>query len=71
MIRKKVSSAAIVSVGYEQSKCQLELEFKNGAVYKYYGVPPYVYYELIYARSMGAYFNRVIKKEEYTYSIKN
>lgn len=71
MIRKHVSSSAIVSVGYEQNTHQLEVEFRDGAVYKYYGVPPYVYFGLIQASSPGNYFNHVIKKEEYTFIIKN
>lgn len=71
MIRKTVNSTAIASIGYDEGKRQLEVKFRKnnsgggGGVYKYFGVPPYVYYEFIYADSHGKYFNSVIKKENY------
>ena len=39
----------------------LELEFRKGAVYRYFGVPCTVFENLITATSKGAYFNRNIR----------
>jgi len=39
----------------------LQLEFRNGAVYRYFAVPPKVFQNLIAATSKGAYFNRRIR----------
>jgi hypothetical protein len=72
MTRKTVNSSAIASIGYDMEKHQLEIKFREnssgsgGGVYKYFGVPPYVYYEFIQSDSLGSYYNSVIKKEGYT-----
>jgi hypothetical protein len=71
MTHKTVNSTFIASIGYDKSKSLLEVEFTSGEVYKYYGVPAFIYYEFIYASSHGEYFNKTIKTEEYAYSIKN
>jgi hypothetical protein len=39
----------------------LEIEFQNGHIYQYYGVPPKVYEELMNASSHGKYFNAHIR----------
>jgi lysyl-tRNA synthetase, class II len=39
----------------------LELEFRTGAVYRYFSVPCTVFENLITATSKGAYFNRTIR----------
>jgi hypothetical protein len=39
----------------------LELEFRTGAVYRYFGVPCAVFENLILAPSKGACFNRHIR----------
>ncbi len=39
----------------------LELEFRNGAIYRYFAVPPALVEGLIAAESTGAYFNRPIR----------
>jgi hypothetical protein len=39
----------------------LELEFRSGAIYRYFAVPPAVVEGLIAAESKGAYFNRHIR----------
>ena len=39
----------------------LELEFRSGAIYRYFAVPPAVVEGLIAAESKGAYFNRYIR----------
>ncbi len=39
----------------------LELQFRSGAVYRYFAVPPAVFQNLIAATSKGTYFNRNIR----------
>jgi len=61
MNRQPVSSSNLGSVGYDSSTNTLEIEFKNGGVYQYYGVPPTVYQGLMNATSHGKYFHAHIK----------
>lgn len=61
MRRKRVSSSALSSVGYDEGSSTLELEFKSGSVYDYHGVPPDVYRELMEADSKGRFVSSNIK----------
>jgi hypothetical protein len=54
-------------VGYDEAARILEIEFVSGGVYRYFGVPPEVYQELLEAPSKGAYFLEHIK-DEYQYA---
>lgn len=44
----------------------LEIEFKNGRVYRYKNVPKQLYYGMINAKSVGKYFRDYIK-DRYEY----
>ena len=57
MIRIRVGSSAVASVGYEAATQVLEVEFTNGSVYQYLDVPEIEYANLIGAESIGEYFN--------------
>lgn len=61
LITKNVVSSNIVSVGYDQSKKSLFVNFKNGSEYRYDNVPVEVFEELIGAESVGAFLNKQIK----------
>jgi len=61
MERQPVSSSNLVSVGYDPSSETLEVEFKNGSVYRYFNVPPIEHEQLMSAPSHGVYFNANIK----------
>ncbi|KFB87970.1 hypothetical protein CR62_07390 [Serratia grimesii] len=61
MERTYVDSTNIESAGYDSNSSVLEVEFKNGSLYQYIGVPEYVFQELISAGSVGVYFNQNIK----------
>jgi hypothetical protein len=54
--RHRVSSSAILRVGYEPSSAVLEIEFEKGGVYRYFDVPEPVFRELLEAPSIGQYF---------------
>ena len=53
-----MSSSAIRSVGYDEGQEILEIEFINGAVYRYFDVPADVYRGLMAAESHGRYFHQ-------------
>ena len=63
MQRQPVESSNLRSVGYDEFLLVLEIEFKSGAVYRYYGVPSEVHDELINAESVGKYFNANVKSK--------
>lgn len=60
MRRIPVRSSVIASVGYEPESALLEVEFRNGDVYRYFAVPPSVHHALLEADSPGTYFNKHI-----------
>ena len=63
MKRQSVESSNLKSIGYDEFLLVLEIEFKSGAVYRYYGVPSEVHDELINAESVGKYFNANVKSK--------
>jgi len=65
--RDEVSSSAMRSVGYDADRQILEIEFPNGDVYQYYGIPPDVFDGLIQAESHGRFFHECIRGQNYRY----
>jgi hypothetical protein len=63
--RVPVTSSNLQSVGYDEESRILTIEFRNGSVYEYEGVPPDVYSELMSAKSHGKYFHRQIRDAGY------
>ena len=61
MERTPVSSSNISSIGYDPDSSMLEVEFNNGAVYSYSGVPPGEYEGFMNADSKGKYLHANIK----------
>jgi hypothetical protein len=66
MNRVPVSSSNLSSVGYDESKQVLEIEFNGGRVYQYFDVPKRIHEELMNANSHGKYFHRNIE-DNYSY----
>ena len=56
MERQPVSSSNLASVGYEEASATLEVEFVDGGIYQYFGVPSEVHAGLMAAGSHGTYF---------------
>lgn len=56
MQRQFVSSSNLLSVGYDEPSETLEIEFRGGRIYRYFGVPGFVYANLMAAGSKGSYF---------------
>lgn len=59
--RTHVDSSNLKSIGYDNGSQILEIEFPNGAVYQYYGVPQRIYVELMQAESHGKYFYAFVR----------
>ena len=49
------------SIGYDANKKVLEVEFNNGKVYQYFGVPLAKVKAIFNGGSLGAKFNTMIK----------
>lgn len=62
MKRQPVQSSNVASVGYDDSKHLLEVEFTTGSVYQYEGVSAEEHRGLVGAESVGKYFAANIRK---------
>ena len=67
MERYSVASSNISSIGYDEQSATLEVEFLNGTIYQYYGVPKNMYDQLMQQGSKGRFLNTYIKNA-YAYS---
>ena len=61
MLRQSVASTNLQSVGYDEGTQTLEVQFVNGRVYQYYGVPENMHTQLMQAPSKGQFFNAYIR----------
>lgn len=61
MTRDPVSSSNLAEVGYDQPTQTLEVCFKSGRTYQYFGVPERVYEGLRSAGSPGGFLNSEVK----------
>ena len=59
--RVPIRSSNIASVGYDSPSLTLQVEFRDGALYEYDGVPRRVYDDLLASPSAGSYFHRAVK----------
>lgn len=60
--RIQVDSSMIKSVGHSFPRRMLEIEFKDGSVYRYKGVKKQIFKDMLHADSKGKYFHSMIKK---------
>lgn len=61
MERTPVSSSNISSIGYDSDSQVLQIEFHDGSVYDYSGVPPDEHAGIMSADSKGKYLHANIK----------
>ena len=59
--REPVPSSAIAAVGYSKRLQILEIEFLNGAIYRYTDVPRSVYHQLMSAESKARYYHEHVR----------
>jgi hypothetical protein len=67
--REPVSSTSIATVGYDEATATLEIEFHNGRIYQFRGVPPQMAVALRAAPSTGAYFNKYVRNGGYEFTV--
>jgi hypothetical protein len=61
MERTPVDSSAVLSVGYDEFRQVLELEYVDSDVYQYFDVPKALHQALLDAPSIGQFVNTQIK----------
>ena len=59
--REPIPSTALTAAGYSKRLHAMEIEFYNGAIYRYLDVPPNVYREFMSAKSKAQYYDWNIK----------
>ncbi|HKP92408.1 MAG TPA: KTSC domain-containing protein [Chthoniobacterales bacterium] len=59
--RAPVESSALAAVGYSRRIRALEIEFRNGAIYRYFDVPPSIYRALLVAPSKARFYDHNIR----------
>jgi hypothetical protein len=59
--RQPVQSSAIAKVGYSKRRHALEIEFMNGAVYRYLDVPVTVYHDLMSSESKARFYDSNVR----------
>lgn len=60
MLRQVVSSQIVHSVGYDSDTSTLEVQFRNGWIYRYDAVPAATHRALMAATSHGKYLKQHI-----------
>lgn len=61
--REPVQSTALAAVGYSKRLHALEIEFRNGAIYRYLNVDPAIYHELMMAPSKARYYDEKVRRK--------
>lgn len=59
--RFPVESTALATVGYSKRLRALEIEFRNGAIYRYFDVAPDVYDAFLQAHSKARFYDENIR----------
>src|SRR5919201_944795 len=66
-VRVRVKSRTVKTIGYDACNSVVEVEYRNGSIYRYFEVPVEDYDELKNAASIGTYLNQVFKKKGFPY----
>jgi hypothetical protein len=57
-----VASSNIAAVGYDPETSEMDVQFLNGSVYRYFNVPESYFHDMLGASSKGSYHHHYIKK---------
>ena len=60
-MRQAVESSSFASIGYSEEGRTLEVEFRDGEVYRYFDVPAALFEEFRKSESKGEFFHKAIK----------
>src|SRR3954469_19899631 len=61
--RVPVQSSALATVGYSPRLRAVEIEFRNGAIYRYLGVAPSIYQALLDSQSKARFYDQNIRRQ--------
>ena len=61
--REPVSSSGLAAVGYSRQLQALEIEFRDGSIYRYADVPRSLYRDLMSAESKARFYNRHVRRK--------
>ena len=61
MLVVTVDSTALATIGYDEARETLRVEFCGRGIYHYFGIPARVHQGLLAAPSKGGYFNQAIR----------
>jgi len=61
ILRCPIQSSLLAAVGYCPVTCIFDVELRDGSLYRYYGVPVHICWNLLGADSKGRYFNQYVK----------
>lgn len=59
--RQPLDSSALLTVGYSKRLHALEIEFRDGSIYRYLDVPRVHHQNLLSAESKAGYYNRHLR----------
>jgi hypothetical protein len=68
--RVPIQSTALATVGYSKRLRALEIEFRNGAIYRYLDVAPDVYDALLNARSKARFYDDYIRHKYRSFHVR-
>ena len=68
--REPVHSSAIAKVGYSKRRHILEVEFVNGAIYRYLDVPLPVYRDLMSAESKARFYDLNVRRHYWSVRVR-
>jgi hypothetical protein len=61
MKMQSLDSSSLAAAGYDPSHNQLDIAFRHGGLYRYFGVPRRTYRALLHAESKGQFFTGQIR----------
>ena len=61
--REPVASRGLAAIGYSKRLRALEVEFRDGSIYRYADVPRSLYRQLMAAESKAGFYNRHVRKK--------
>jgi lysyl-tRNA synthetase class 2 len=61
VLKQELDSSVVKAAEYDPESHTLEIEIKNGRLYRYEDVPEDIYTELLNAPSKGSFFNKEIR----------
>lgn len=61
MLLVPVISSHLTAMGYDETTGELQIQFWNGMIYAYYGVPAEIYQAFVTSPSLGTFFHQYIR----------